>query len=141
MATDVGRVQFDKPLSSFQAVQFQLADAHVAAAGSEETARFALWRCYEDPEAAIADALGARLNALDAARSVLRITQQLHGAADVCDEYDVSLIVRPLQPALRLPFGAETTAELLADAIDDVGFSGLFRHGAAASAPSAPSNP
>ena len=106
----VERVQFDRPLASFQAVQFQLADAHVAVAAVDELVQFSLWRCQVAPEGALADALGARLGALDAARTVLRTCQQLHGAAGVCDEYDMSVIVRHLQPALRLPFGAETTA-------------------------------
>lgn len=125
----VDRVQFDKPLSSFQAVQFQLADAHVAVTGVDELAQFALWRCHKDASAAIVDALAARLGAVDAARTVLRITQQLHGASGMCDEYDVSIIARHLQPALRLPFGAESTAAHVADAVERLGFDGLFAHG------------
>lgn len=125
----VDRVQFDKPLSSFQAVQFQLADAHVAVASVDELVQFSLWRCLVAPEVALSDALAARLAALDAARAVLRTCQQLHGAAGVCDEYDVSVIARHLQPALRLPFGAETTASHLVDAVAEHGFNGLFDHG------------
>lgn len=125
----VDRVQFDRPLSSFQAVQFQLADAHVAVASVDELVQYSLWRCLVSPDAALPDALGARLGALDAARTVLRTCQQLHGAAGVCDEYDVSVIARHLQPALRLPFGAETTATHLVDAVAAHGFDGLFDHG------------
>ncbi len=125
----VDRVQFDKPLSSFQAVQFQLADAHVAVASVDELVQFSLWRCLVAPEVALTDALAARLAALDAARTVLRTCQQLHGAAGVCDEYDVSVIARHVQPALRLPFGAETTASHLVDAVAQHGFDGLFDHG------------
>ncbi|MGI8757013.1 MAG: acyl-CoA dehydrogenase family protein, partial [Acidimicrobiales bacterium] len=98
-------------------------------ASVDELVQFSLWRCRVAPEAAIADALGARLGALDAARSVLRTCQQLHGAAGVCDEYDVSVITRHLQPALRIPFGAETTAAHLVDAVAEHGFDGLFDHG------------
>lgn len=129
----IERVQFDKPLSAFQAVQFQLADAHVLVASVEELTQFALWRCHAAPSDALADALAARLGALDAARAVLRTTQQLHGASGVCDEYDISVIVRHLQPALRLPFGAESTAEHLARAIERHGFAGLFVHGGTSS--------
>lgn len=125
----VEREQFGQPLSKFQAVQFQLADAHVAVAGVEELVQFALWRCHSAPAAALPDALAARLAAVEAARLVLRTTQQLHGASGLCDEYDISVIVRHLQPALRIPFGADTTASLLADAIDQFGFAGLFDHG------------
>ncbi len=103
-----------------------------AAAGVDELAQFALWRCHAAPDDAVADALAARLGAVDAARSVLRVTQQLHGASGLCDEYDISVIVRHLQPALRLPFGAETTAGRLADAVERVGFAGLFPHGGTA---------
>ena len=127
----VDRVQFDQPLAKFQAVQFQLADAHVAVAGVEEMVQFALWRCHADPDSAVTDGLAARLAAVDAARAVLRTTQQLHGASGVCDEYDVSVIARHLQPAIRLPFGAETTAEHLATAVERTGFEGLFPHGGA----------
>lgn len=129
----VDRVQFDQPLAKFQAVQFQLADAHVAVAGVEEMVQFALWRCHSDPDVAVTDGLAARLAAVDAARAVLRTTQQLHGASGVCDEYDVSVIARHLQPAIRLPFGAETTAEKLATAVERTGFDGLFPHGGAPS--------
>lgn len=123
------RVQFGRPLSEFQAVQFQLADAAVAVAGLRELAGFTLWRVATERERARADVLGLRLHALETARSVLRTTQQLHGAAGVCDEYDVSVLARMVQPALRLPTGIERTAEQLAAAIDTDGFVGLFPHG------------
>ena len=38
------RIQFGKPISAFQAVQFQLADAAVAAAGLRELAQFTMFR-------------------------------------------------------------------------------------------------
>jgi alkylation response protein AidB-like acyl-CoA dehydrogenase len=61
---------------------------------------------------------------------VLRSAQQLHGAAGVCDEYDVSIIARLVQPALRLPMGTEPTVAALAASIAAEGFTGLFPHGA-----------
>jgi acyl-CoA dehydrogenase len=124
-----GRVQFGKPLSAFQAVQFQLADAAVAVAGLRELAHFTLWRLAAAPAAARADVLALRVHALDVARAVLRTTQQLHGAAGVCDEYDVSVLARMVQPALRLPWSAERTVTELAAAIRADGFEGLFEHG------------
>lgn len=125
------RVQFGKPISAFQAVQFQLADASVAAAGLRELAHFTLWRLTAAPDDALTDALALRVHALDVARAVLRTCQQLHGAAGVCDEYDVSVLARHVQPALRLPTSAERTCALLAEAIDRAGFDGLFPHGGA----------
>jgi hypothetical protein len=121
-----GRIQFGKPIAAFQSVQFALADASVAVSGLRELAHYTLWR------PTLVDALALRVQALDVARSVLRTTQQLHGAAGVCDEYDISVLIRLVQPALRLPLGAERTAEELAGAIATDGFDGLFEHGGAA---------
>jgi hypothetical protein len=128
-----GRIQFGKPIAAFQAVQFQLADAAVAVAGLRELLHFTLWRLDAAPNRALADGLALRVHALDVTRSVLRTTQQLHGAAGVCDEYDVSVLARLAQPALRLPWSAERTATELAVAIQETGFEGLFPHGGAAS--------
>lgn len=124
-----GRVQFGKPIAAFQAVQFQLADAAVAVAGLRQLAAFTLWRLEDAPDDATADVLALRLHSLDVARAVLRTCQQLHGAAGVCDEYDVSVLTRMVQPALRLPWSAERTVTELAAAIDGDGFLGLFPHG------------
>lgn len=126
------RIQFGKPLSAFQAVQFQLADAAVAVAGLRELAQFTLWRLTVEPSGARADVLALRVHALDVARAVLHTSQQLHGAAGVCDEYDISVLARHVQPALRLPCSAERTAADLATAIRRDGFEGLFPHGDAA---------
>jgi alkylation response protein AidB-like acyl-CoA dehydrogenase len=124
------RIQFGKPISAFQSVQFTLADAAVAVAGLRELAHFTLWRLELDPASAVADVLALRLQSIDVARSVLRSCQQLHGAAGVCDEYDISVLARLVQPALRLPWSAERTATELAAAIHVTGFDGLFEHGA-----------
>ena len=123
------RVQFGKPLAAFQAVQFQIADASVAVAGLRELAAFTLWRLGDHGTGAHADVLALRLHALDTARSVLRIAQQLHGAAGVCDEYDVSVLARMVQPALRLPSSTDRAVADLAEAIALDGFDGLFAHG------------
>jgi hypothetical protein len=128
------RVQFGKPLASFQAVQFQLADCAVAVSGLRELACYTLWRLDTAPGTALVDALALRVHALDVARTVLRTCQQLHGAAGVCDEYDVSVLTRHVQPALRLPWSAERTASALAGAIHRDGFEGLFPHGGASAA-------
>jgi hypothetical protein len=126
-----GRIQFGKPIASFQSVQFQLADSAVAVAGLRELATYTLWRLDATPGEALADGLALRVHAIDVARAVLRTCQQLHGAAGVCDEYDVSVLARMVQPTLRLPWSAERTAESLADAIQGDGFEGLFEHGLA----------
>jgi hypothetical protein len=126
-----GRVQFGKPLSAFQAVQFQLADAAVAVSGLRELLHFTLWRLDQARDGSLADVLALRLHAVDVARAVLRTCQQLHGAAGVCDEYDVSVLTRMVQPAVRLPWSAERTAHELMGAVQHDGFDGLFAHGGA----------
>ena len=127
-----GRDQFGQKLSQFQAVRFQLADAAVAVAGLEELCLYTTWRLWSAPDDAVTDALALRLFALDTARTVLRTSQQLHGASGVCDEYDVSVLARLVQPDLRLPFGSTSTTALLAGAIARGGFASLFPQGGAA---------
>lgn len=123
------REQFGQKLSEFQAVQFQLADAAVAVAGLGELCRYTIWKAWADATAFTADALALRLYALETARTVLRTAQQLHGAAGVCDEYDVSILARHIQPDLRLPCGESATASQLVAAVDHQGFDSLFPHG------------
>jgi acyl-CoA dehydrogenase len=120
------REQFGRPLSTFQAVQFQVADATVAVLGLEELAKYTLWRLFSEPRQALVDALALRVQALDAARLVLRTAHQLHGAIGFCDEHDLSVLSRHLQPLLRLPTDLEVTTARLLAAIDEVGFAGLF---------------
>lgn len=120
------RVQFGRPLAALQSVKFQVADATVAVDGLRELVRFTLWRVASDPGQALADALAVRLQSLEAAQSVLRLAQQLHGAAGLCDEYDISILVRHVQPALRLPLDSDATADLFFDAARDHGFESLF---------------
>jgi alkylation response protein AidB-like acyl-CoA dehydrogenase len=91
-----------------------------------------LWRLFADPDGALSDALALRLQALDVATAVFRTTQQLHGAAGLCDEYDVSVLCRHTQADLRLPFGSERTATELFAAVEGAGFAGLFPHGGGA---------
>ena len=123
------RHQFGQALSQFQAVQFQLADAAVATDGLRELCHFTLWRAFDDPNSRLVDPLALRLHAIDVARVVLRITQQLFGAAGLCDEYDVSVLLRHIQPDLRLPFGSERTATVLFAAVERYGFESLFPQG------------
>jgi hypothetical protein len=127
-----GREQFGQPLAAFQAVQFQLADAAVGVDGLRELCRFSLWRVSTDrtdPMSARPDALAVRLHALEVTRAVLRTCQQVHGAAGVCDEYDISILYRHVQPDLRLPFGAARAAQELVGAVAASGFQSLFPHG------------
>jgi hypothetical protein len=121
-----GRVQFARPLSALQSVRFEIADATVAVDGLRELIRFTLWRVAQDKEEALADALAARLAALDVSQPVLRLAQQLHGAAGLADEYDISVLVRHFQPALRLPVDSDAMSDIVFDALQTHGFATLF---------------
>jgi hypothetical protein len=123
------RQQFGQALAKFQAVQFQVADAAVAVDGLRELSRWTLWRVLSDPGSRRVDPLALRLHAIDSGRQVLRTCQQLFGASGLCDEYDISMLVRFSQPEMRLPWGAEATAALLFTAVAEDGFESLFRQG------------
>ncbi|MGJ6123062.1 acyl-CoA dehydrogenase family protein [Mycolicibacterium sp. Y3] len=114
------RQQFGQPLSAFQGVQFQLTDAEVERRGLEMLARYALW------SGELADALALRLAALEAADVVFRVAHQLHGAVGFCEETTLSWLSRYSQPLRRLPWGLSATRELLADAVEAHGLTGLY---------------
>jgi hypothetical protein len=114
------REQFGQPLASFQSVQFQLTDAEVERVGLEELAKFALW------SGDLADALAARLAAIEAAEIVFRVAHQLHGATGFCDETTLSWLSRYSQPLRRLPLGLSATRDTLTRTVGRNGLTGLF---------------
>jgi hypothetical protein len=112
------RKQFGKPLSDFQTVRFAVADASVAVRGLDELAKYTSWRLASaSPTRRTADAVALRLCAVDTATQVLRSCHQLLGAVGFCDEHDVSIFDRHLQPLLRLPESAERLALRLTPAV------------------------
>ena len=62
----------------------------------------------------------------EVAQPVLRLAQQLHGAAGMCDEYDISFLVRHVQPAMRLPIDSDALSDVLFDSITADGFATLY---------------
>jgi hypothetical protein len=125
------RHQFGQRIADFQAVQFQVADAVVAVQGLNELVQYTAWRVAELGAAARSDALACRLHAADVAGVVLRTAQQLHGAAGVAEEYDVSVLCRRAQASLRIPVSSERLVDALAAAIRDEGFAALYPQGRA----------
>lgn len=121
------RKQFGQPLAEFQAVRFALADAVVAHRGLDELAKFTIWRLGTATAAAMhADAVALRVHADDVAVKVLRCCHQLFGAIGFCDEHDVSVIDRHVQPLLRLPHSAEALADHLVPAVSANQLESLF---------------
>jgi alkylation response protein AidB-like acyl-CoA dehydrogenase len=90
------RVQFGKPIGSFQALQHRAVDLHIqkelASAVLEET----LAALDRAPDVARRGALASRVKArcTDAAMKITRETIQLHGAIGFTDEYDAGLYLK-----------------------------------------------
>jgi hypothetical protein len=121
------RKQFGQALAEFQAVRFAIADASVALRGLDELAKFTTWRLAAAPAAQRGvDAVALRLHAVDVAVAVLRTCHQMLGAVGFCDEHDVSVLDRHLQPLLRLPLSAERLAARLVPAVEAHEFETLF---------------
>ncbi len=108
------RRQFGHPLSDFQSIRFAVADAAAALRGLEELAKFTTWHLSTAPPAQQwAEALAVRLHAAEVGTAVLRACHQFYGAVGFCDETDLSVIDRHLQPAIRYPRSPEHLAEEL----------------------------
>jgi hypothetical protein len=121
------RKQFGQALAQFQVVRFGIADANVALVGLDELARYTAWRLNAaEPAKRRADAVALRLHAVDTARSVMRTCHQMLGAIGFCDEHDVSVIDRHLQPLLREPCSGETLALRLVPMVRSGEFETLF---------------
>jgi alkylation response protein AidB-like acyl-CoA dehydrogenase len=87
------RVQFERPIGSFQAVQQKLADMFIDVNGARWTTYQAVWRLSEglpaDREVAIAKAF-----ANIACERVAFGAQQLHGGVGVDKDYDLHFYFR-----------------------------------------------
>jgi alkylation response protein AidB-like acyl-CoA dehydrogenase len=98
------RVQFDRPIASYQAIQHRLVERHVEAEAAQWTAREAAFR------GAPADlAAAAAITACQAAHRIFYDLHQLTGAIGFTSEYDLSLFTTRLQP-LRLEMGLASHA-------------------------------
>jgi acyl-CoA dehydrogenase len=119
------RHQFGRRIASFGAIQVRLADLELARAGLGELAAYTLLRFMEG-QATLADALALRLQMLTAAETALANAHQVLGAIGLCEEHDVAVVDRHLQPCLRRPTGRLATTALLAERIRHEGFDALF---------------
>jgi alkylation response protein AidB-like acyl-CoA dehydrogenase len=94
------RVQFGKPIGSFQALQHRAVDLAIRVRLAEASCRDALRRCEEEGHEAAATAISAaKAIAANAALLVGREAIQLHGGMGYTDEADIGLY---LKAALRL---------------------------------------
>jgi hypothetical protein len=112
------REQFGQPLAQFQAIRFTMADVAVSLRGLEQLTKLTTWRLGRGDEST-ADAIALRLYAADVAVPALRAAHQFYGALGFCDETDLSVLDRHLQPTLRYPQSAERLAQQLVPYIRD----------------------
>ncbi len=91
------RVQFGKPIGSFQAIKHMLADALVDLEGMRSTAYYAAW-CVgaDDPERSLAASM-AKSWCSDAAKRIMAAGLQVHGGIGFTWEHDMHLYVKRSQ--------------------------------------------
>jgi len=88
------RVQFDKPIGSFQAISHKMADMLVLTESARSTTYYAAWALEEGaPDAALAAAT-AKVAASEAARIVAQNGIQVHGGIGFTWEHDMHLYYR-----------------------------------------------
>ena len=91
------RVQFGKPIGSFQAVKHMLADALVDVEGMRSTAYYAAWcAAAGDPERPLAASM-AKAWCSDASRRVMAVGLQVHGGIGFTWEHDMHLYLKRAQ--------------------------------------------
>jgi alkylation response protein AidB-like acyl-CoA dehydrogenase len=91
------RLQFGKPIGSFQAVKHMLADALVDVEGMRSTVYYAAWcTAAGDPEHALAASM-AKAWCSDASRRVMGTGLQVHGGIGFTWEHDMHLYVKRAQ--------------------------------------------
>jgi alkylation response protein AidB-like acyl-CoA dehydrogenase len=91
------RVQFGKPIGSFQAVKHMLADALVDVEGMRSTAYYAAWcAAANDRDGSLAASM-AKAWCSDASRRVMGVGLQVHGGIGFTWEHDMHLYVKRAQ--------------------------------------------
>ena len=90
------RVQFGKPIGSFQALQHRAVDLYIQQQLSSATLDDALRALDDDPEPRARAAIASRLKArcADAGVRIAREAIQIHGAIGFTDEYDAGLYLK-----------------------------------------------
>jgi alkylation response protein AidB-like acyl-CoA dehydrogenase len=113
------RVQFGKPIGSFQAVKHRLADALVDVEGMRSGVFYAAWCIASDHPGASLAASAAKAWCSDASRRVMASALQVHGGIGFTWEHDLHLYVKRSQLDQvswgDAPFHRERIAAVLSD--------------------------
>jgi alkylation response protein AidB-like acyl-CoA dehydrogenase len=112
------RVQFGRPIGSFQAIQHKLADAVIDVDGCRFMTYSAAWSLQEQqPDAELAVSM-AKAWCADASRRVVAHGQQIHGGIGFTKEYKIQLFFRR-QKWMELMWGdADYHRELVAQKLE-----------------------
>ena len=112
------RVQFGRPIGSFQAVQHKCANMMVDIEGAKSAVYYASWAVSNDhPEAALASSV-AKASASDAYRRVSAEGIQLHGGIGFTWDHDLHLYFKRAKSA-EFTFGdGAWNRELISQAIN-----------------------
>ena len=97
------RIQFGRPVGSFQAVQHHCADMATAVEGCRYVTYQAAWRLSEELSAAREVSI-AKAWVSDAYQRVCALAHQSHGAIGFTQEYDLQLYTRRAKAA-ELTYG------------------------------------
>jgi acyl-CoA dehydrogenase len=127
------RRQFGTRIADFGAIQWHLSDLAVAHDGLWELASFSLGRMIDD-RLLPADILALQLTTAESGQAVMRHAHQVLGAIGLCEEHDVTLMNRHIQPLIRRPCGASRILGLLVEEISRSGFESLYPVAATATA-------
>lgn len=119
------RQQFGRRISEFGGVQWLLSDIAVAHDSLWELASFTLMRFIEQ-RLEPADSLALLYTLIDSARGALDNAHQILAAIGLCDEHDLTLMERHLQPLLRRSGGLPRVLGLLSEEIRRSGFDNLY---------------
>lgn len=119
------RRQFGVPIGRFGEIRWRIADLVLARDSLDELALYTWW-LVRVHRAGPADLLALRVQMIESAQGVLANAHQILAAMGLCEEHDLAVIDRHLQPVLRRPVGRLGSTTLLADHVRRDGFAALF---------------
>jgi alkylation response protein AidB-like acyl-CoA dehydrogenase len=93
------RVQFGRPIGSFQAIQHKIADIGVATEGGRFLSYKAAWSIDQSPEEAELAVHYAKAWLNHISEEIIKQSHQVHGAMGMTWEYDLQLATRRLKAA------------------------------------------
>jgi alkylation response protein AidB-like acyl-CoA dehydrogenase len=107
------RIQFDRPIGSFQAMAHPLADLATEIGGAQALVHQAAWALAERREARAIAAM-AKYNACDVFRKVAKFGHQVFGGIGFTLDIDIQLFMRRAKQLEVLWFGPRTLEEVIA---------------------------